>query len=76
MQPEFDATYGMFCAYMWGSNITGGDHIEIDYGWRISPKWRDFTSLRLSRIYLSGRYSIDYFELKTAVACTFNKLDP
>ncbi len=42
-QVEFDATYGMFWAYMWGSNTAFGDGIEIDYGVGISPKWRDFT---------------------------------
>ena len=43
MQPEFDATYGMFWAYMWGSNTAFGDGIEIDYGVGITPKWRDIT---------------------------------
>ena len=45
VQPEFDLTYGMFWAYIWGSNT---DHfwnkgIEIDYGGGISPKWKDIT---------------------------------
>ncbi len=42
-QPEFDLGYGMFWAYMWGSNTAFGDNIEIDYGAGISPKWHDFT---------------------------------
>ena len=40
VQPEFDLTYGMFYAGMWGSNIDpGGDGIEIDYYAGITPKW-------------------------------------
>ena len=40
VQPEFDLTYGMFYAGMWGSNIDfGGDGIEIDYYVGITPKW-------------------------------------
>ena len=32
VQPEFDLTYGMFFAYIWGSNTVYGEGIEIDYG--------------------------------------------
>jgi uncharacterized protein (TIGR02001 family) len=56
VQPEFDLTYGMFYAGIWGSNIkppaatnvvTGapenvGD-IEIDYYAGITPKWKGIT---------------------------------
>jgi uncharacterized protein (TIGR02001 family) len=56
VQPEFDLTYGIFYAGIWGSNIkpaagtnvfTGapeniGD-IEIDYYAGITPKWKEIT---------------------------------
>ena len=40
---EFDATYGMFWAYIWSSNTAFGENIEIDYGGGISPKWGPVT---------------------------------
>jgi len=75
VQPEFDATYGIFYAYMWGSNITGGDHIEIDYGGGITPKWWgiDFNFAFLGYTY-PGATELDYFELRSSAAHTFNKL--
>ena len=42
-QVEFDAGYGIFWAYVWGSNTAFGENIEIDYGGGISPKWNDIT---------------------------------
>ncbi len=47
VQPEFDLTYGMFYADIWGSNHSRtsllGDGIEIDYDAGITPKWRNIT---------------------------------
>jgi uncharacterized protein (TIGR02001 family) len=67
VQPEFDLTYGIFWAYMWGSNTAFGENIEIDYGGGISPKWRDitFTIGGLEYTYPGANNDIDYFELKT-----------
>jgi uncharacterized protein (TIGR02001 family) len=66
VQPEFDLTYGMFWAYIWGSNTQFGENIEIDYGGGISPKWKNitFTIGGLEYTY-PGASDIDYFELKT-----------
>src|SRR4029078_10320885 len=66
-QVEFDATYGMFWAYIWGSNTAFGDNIEIDYGVGISPKWKNitFTIGGLEYTYPGANSEIDYFELKT-----------
>src|SRR5215471_15257705 len=66
VQPEIDLGYGIFWAYMWGSNTAFGDNIEIDYGGGISPKWKDitFTVGGLAYTYPGGN-DIDYFELKT-----------
>jgi uncharacterized protein (TIGR02001 family) len=66
VQPEFDLGYGIFWAYMWGSNTSFGNNIEIDYGAGISPKWKDitFTVGGLAYTYPGGN-DIDYFELKT-----------
>jgi uncharacterized protein (TIGR02001 family) len=65
-QVEFDAGYGIFWAYIWGSNTAFGENIEIDYGAGISPKWKDitFTIGGLEYTY-PGANDIDYFELKT-----------
>src|SRR5262245_42407705 len=38
VQPEFDLTYGMFFAYIWGSNTAYGEGIESNYGGGITPK--------------------------------------
>jgi uncharacterized protein (TIGR02001 family) len=55
VQPEFDLTYGIFYAYIWGSNVDFGGAvnaagttkdvatIEIDYGAGITPKWGPIT---------------------------------
>ena len=40
VQAEFDLTYGMFYAGIWGSNTEfSRDGIEIDYYAGITPKW-------------------------------------
>jgi uncharacterized protein (TIGR02001 family) len=67
VQPEFDLTYGMWWAYMWGSNTAFGKNIEIDYGAGISPKWHDitFTIGGLEYTYPGANSTTDYFELKT-----------
>jgi len=71
VQPEFDLTYGIFWAYMWGSNTQFGEGIEIDYGAGISPKWKDitFTIGGLEYTY-PGQNDIDYFELKSGASWT------
>ena len=70
VQPEFDLTYGMFWAYMWGSNVDFADSIEIDYGIGISPKWGNFTFTigGLEYTYPGFNDELAYFELKTGVA--------
>jgi uncharacterized protein (TIGR02001 family) len=70
VQPEFDLTYGMFYAYIWGSNVASvinQDGIEIDYGAGITPKWKNIT-FNIAGLYYTYPGSIgqiDYFELKT-----------
>jgi uncharacterized protein (TIGR02001 family) len=70
-QPEIDLTYGMFWAYLWGSNTAFGDGVEIDYGGGISPKWKDitFTIGGLEYTYPSANNN-DYFELKGGASWT------
>ena len=70
VQAEFDATYGIFWAYMWGSNIDFADSIEIDYGIGISPKWRNitFTIGGLYYTYPGFNDDLGYFEAKTGAA--------
>jgi uncharacterized protein (TIGR02001 family) len=70
VQPEFDLGYGIFWAYIWGSNTAFGQNIEIDYGGGISPKWKDFTFTvgGLMYTYPGANSTLDYFELKSGVA--------
>jgi uncharacterized protein (TIGR02001 family) len=70
VQPEFDASYGIFWAYIWGSNTDFGDNIEIDYGAGLSPKWGNFTFTAgwLEYTYPGANEEIAYGELKTGVA--------
>jgi uncharacterized protein (TIGR02001 family) len=72
VQPEFDLTYGMWWAYMWGSNVNfpGSESIEIDYGAGISPKWGNYTFTigGLVYTYPGSNSELDYFELKSGVA--------
>ena len=86
-QPEFDLTYGIFYAGIWGSNIDfggngfGGDvaNIEIDYYAGITPMWKGIT-FNIGGIYYTypgycegacGLAEPDYFELKTGASYTF-----
>jgi uncharacterized protein (TIGR02001 family) len=71
VQPEFDLGYGIFWAYMWGSNTEFGENLEIDYGAGISPKWKDIT-FTIGGLYYTypGANDIDYFELKTGASWT------
>ena len=64
-QVEFDAAYGIFWAYIWGSNTAFAD-VELDYGVGISPKWKDIT-FSIGGLYYTfpGNTPVDYFELKT-----------
>ena len=77
-QAEFDLTYGMFYAYIWGSNTAFGDNIEIDYGVGITPKWRNitFNIAGLYYTYPGANIEIDYFELKTGATWTSGHVDP
>jgi uncharacterized protein (TIGR02001 family) len=71
VQPEFDLTYGMFYAGIWGSNIAFADSIEIDYYVGITPKWGPIT-FNIAGLYYTypGTDELDYFELKTGAAYT------
>jgi uncharacterized protein (TIGR02001 family) len=66
VQPEIDLTYGMFWAYIWGSNTAFGENIELDYGAGISPKWNNITfSFGWLEYTYPGANVLDYGELKT-----------
>jgi uncharacterized protein (TIGR02001 family) len=69
-QVEFDLTYGLFYAYVWGSNTAFGD-VEIDYGVGITPKWKNIT-FNIAGLYYTfpGFTFQDYFELKTGLTWT------
>jgi uncharacterized protein (TIGR02001 family) len=71
-QVEFDATYGIFWSYIWGSNTSFGENIEIDYGVGISPKWNNvtFSVGGLYYTYPGANNELDYFELKTGASWT------
>jgi uncharacterized protein (TIGR02001 family) len=70
-QVEFDASYGIFWAYIWGSNTAFGENIEIDYGAGISPKWGPVTfSLGWLEYTYPGATDIDYGELKAGASWT------
>jgi len=66
VQPEFDLTYGMWYAYMWGSNTVYGNNIEIDYGLGITPKWNNitFNFAGLVYTYPGADAANDYVEIK------------
>lgn len=84
VQPSFNATYGIFYAGVWGSNLDfggngfGGDvaDIEIDYYAGITPMWKGIT-FNIGGIYYTypGAFdpggNFDYFELKTGASYTF-----
>jgi len=68
VQPEFDLTYGMWYAYIWGSNNSlSPNDVEIDYGLGITPKWNNitFNIAGLAYTYPGSDGLLDYFELKT-----------
>jgi uncharacterized protein (TIGR02001 family) len=74
VQPEFDLTYGIFWAYIWGSNTAFGEGIEIDYGGGISPKWGPVTFTFAGFEYTypgeTSNPNIDYFEAKGGASWT------
>ena len=75
-QPEFDLTYGMFYAGMWGSNTDFGDGIEIDYYVGITPKWNwngsavTFNFAALAYTFPGSNNESDYFEAKAGASWT------
>ena len=75
MQPEFDLTYGIFYSYIWGSNNAfNPETIELDYGAGITPKlWG--LDLNIAALYYTypGTNDLDYLEVRTSAAHTFNK---
>jgi uncharacterized protein (TIGR02001 family) len=79
VQPEFDLTYGIFYTYIWGSNNSfNPKSIEIDYGAGITPKlWG--LDLNIAALYYtypafnSGPNGLDYLEVRTSAAHTFDK---
>ncbi len=85
-QAEFDLTYGIFYAGIWGSNVDFGGNgfgddiasIEIDYYAGIAPTWQGI-SFDIAGLYYTypGAYdpagNFDYFELKTGASYTFNE---
>jgi uncharacterized protein (TIGR02001 family) len=69
VQAEFDATYGIFYAGMWGSNTAFGENIEIDYYAGVAPTWHNITFDVAGLAYtFPGGGSVDYFELKTGAS--------
>ena len=71
VQPEFDLTYGMFYAGIWGSNTAFGDGIELDYYAGITPKWNNIT-FNFGGLYYTypGAEDINYFEALGAASWT------
>ena len=73
VQPEFDLTYGIFWAYIWGSNTAYGENIELDYGAGISPKWKDITFSFGFLYYTYPGHDFDdlsYYEVKGGASWT------
>jgi len=73
VQPEFDLTYGIFWAYIWGSNTAYGENIELDYGAGISPKWKDITFTFGFLYYTYPGHDFDdlsYYEVKGGASWT------
>lgn len=66
VQPEFDLTYGIFYAGIWGSNTDFGDGVELDYYAGITPKWGPIT-FNIGGLYYNfpGGTFADYVEVKT-----------
>lgn len=84
VQASFDATYGIFYAGVWGSNVdfgVPGQDIEIDYYAGIRPTWKG-TTFDIGGIAYTypgscqaacGLGDPDYFEVKAGAAYTFNE---
>ena len=87
VQPEFDLTYGIFYAGIWGSNVDFGGgpfgqdvaNVEIDYYAGIAPTWKGI-AFNIAALYYTypgacdqkcGTGNLDYFELKTGASYTF-----
>jgi uncharacterized protein (TIGR02001 family) len=77
VQASFNATYGIFYAGAWASNIElDGTSIEIDYYAGITPTWRGI-SFDIAALYYTypgandPLFELDYFEVKTKAAYTF-----
>jgi uncharacterized protein (TIGR02001 family) len=70
VQAEFDLTYGMFYAGMWGSNTDFGDGVEIDYYAGIAPSWGNWglDIAGLAYTFPGANGASDYFELKTGIS--------
>ena len=69
---EFDLTYGIFYAGIWGSNTAYGENIEIDYYAGLTPKWGPIT-FNFAFLYYSypgANSEIGYYEVKAAAAYT------
>jgi uncharacterized protein (TIGR02001 family) len=73
VQASLDATYGIFYAGMWGSNVNFADSLEIDYYVGITPEWQgiSFDIAGLEYTYPGDNSALDYFELKTGASYTF-----
>jgi uncharacterized protein (TIGR02001 family) len=69
VQPEFDLTYGIFYAGIWGSNTEFGDGVELDYYAGITPKWGPVT-FNIAGLYYNypGGTFADYVEVKTGAS--------
>jgi uncharacterized protein (TIGR02001 family) len=75
VQPEFDLTYGMFFAGIWGSNTAFGEGIEIDYYAGIAPTfWGINWNVTALEYTYPGNDGINYFELKTGAAKTWGNV--
>lgn len=84
VQASLDATYGIFYAGMWGSNVdfaVPGQDIEIDYYAGIAPEWKGI-SFDFAALYYTypgtcggacGLGEADYFEAKAGASYTFGE---
>lgn len=86
VQASIDATYGIFYAGMWGSNVDFGGgpfgqdiaNLEIDYYAGITPEWKGI-SFDFAALYYTypGAYDpageFDYLELKSGGSYTFGE---
>ena len=89
IQAEFDLTYGIFYAGIWGSNVDFGGgpfgqdiaNLEIDYYAGIAPTWKEI-AFNFGALYYTypgacdqkcGTGDLDYLELKAAASYTFGE---